>query len=451
VEKKLSAREAALRALWRVEKDGAFINLALSAVLSGAGLDARDRAFASEIAYGVVARRLTLDWIISLASGRPVEKIDREVLNVLRIGAYQLFFLDRVPAPAACHTAVELVRKGGKRALAPFVNGVMRGVLRLGGNLPWPDRSEDEAGYLSLYYSHPRWLVERWLARLGSAETEALLAANNRPAPLTLRANTLKTTPAELLEKLRSAGYRAEPANFAPECIMVPKAGRPEDLPGHGEGYFQIQGESSMLVSRLLAPLPGERLLDCCSAPGGKTAHLAQLMANRGEITALDLYEHRLRLVEANCRRLGVRIVKTALADARSLDRFAGREFDRVLLDAPCSGFGVIRRKPDLKWRRNERDIAGLAAAQAALLQEAARVTSGVLVYSTCTNEPEETDRVVASFLSANPDFVSDDPGTLLPEDWRCCAGPHGIHLFPHTHGVDGFFMARLLRRRLCP
>ncbi len=449
MKKKFSAREAALAALRRVDAEGAFVNLALAEVLSGAGLAARDRAFASELVYGVTARRLTLDWIISLAAGRPADRIDREVLDILRIGVYQLFYLDRVPASAACHTAVELAKKGRKKALAPFVNGVLRGVLRLGGALPWPDRKSDEAAYLSLFYSYPRWLVERWLLRYGSALTEALLAANNEPAPLSLRANTLKIAPEELLAMLRAAGYRATAGRVVPEGITVEKGGRLPELPGHSEGYFQVQGESSMVVSRVLDPQAGELVLDCCSAPGGKTTHLAQLMDNRGRILALDLHEHRLRLVEANCRRLGVKIVQTALADARSLPALADRGYDRVLLDAPCSGLGVIRRKPDLKWRRKEQDIGELAAIQRQLLKEAARVTAGVLVYSTCTNEPEETDRVVADFLETHPGFQAEDPGPWLPASWRDATGPRGVHLFPHRHGVDGFFIARLVRRKL--
>ncbi len=449
MQRRLSAREASLLALDLVEEEGAFINLALSQVLSHRQMDERDRRLAAEIAYGVVTYRLTLDWLISQAAGRPIEKIDRPVRNILRIGFYQLFYLDRVPAAAACHSAVELAKKGRKRALAPFVNGVMRGALRKKDSLPWPRREDNEINYLSLVFSHPAWLVKRWLARLGDEETEALLAANNRHAPLSLRVNTLKTTPDELLSRFDGAGIKAGAGELVQEAVVL-TGGRPDSLPGHREGHFQVQGESAMLPSILLGPKPGERVLDCCSAPGGKTAHMAQLMDNRGEILALDLYPHRLKLVEANCRRLGVGIVRTICADATNISSLGLGMFDRVLLDAPCSGLGVIRRKPDIKWRRQEEHIDELAALQARMLKEAAQTVlpGGVLVYSTCTNEPEETDKVIADFLAAHPEFPAEDLQAFLPDLEPCTLSATGIHLYPHLHNQDGFFICRLVRNK---
>jgi 16S rRNA (cytosine967-C5)-methyltransferase len=446
VKNKLSAREISLLALNRVEEEGAYINLALSQVLLGRDIDVRDRRLSAEISYGVVTYRQTLDWMISQVAGRPVSKIDKTILNILRIGFYQLFYLDRIPASAACHSAVELAKRGKKRGLAPFVNGVLRGALRKKDSLPWPKRDRDEEAYLSLVFSHPDWMVKRWLARLGSEDTEALLAANNTHAPLTVRANTLKASREEVLSMLRSQGLSAKPGELTPDAIVMEGGGRLDNLDLHRNGFFLVQGESAMLTARVLDPQPGERVLDCCSAPGGKTTHLAQLMENCGQILALDIYPHRLALVEANCRRLGVTIVSTMCSDARRISKLGFGMFDRVLLDVPCSGLGVIRRKPDIKWRRQEQDIRALASVQAEMLQEAAHAVSpgGVIVYSTCTNEPEETDSVIAFFLEGNPEFTPEDIHSRQRTTGVC-----GTHLYPHLHHVDGFFICRLVRRTI--
>lgn len=442
----LDAREASLLALSSVEEDGAFVNLALADILAKYPMDGRDKRLAAEITYGVVTYRLTLDWLISQCAGRPAEKLDRPVLHALRIGFYQLFYLDRIPAPAAVHTTVDLVKKGKKRGLAPFVNGVMRGALRRKDQLPWPDRTKDEVKYLSLTHAHPEWLVSRWLRRLGTEETEKLLAANNQAPPLTVRVNTLRITREKLIDSLAGEGVDASPSGLLPEGVTLRNAGRLTDLDTYRSGLFQVQGESAMLTSRVLAPQPGETVLDGCSAPGGKTTHLAQLMENRGKILALDIHEHRLELVLANCRRLGVEIVQTQCLDARLVKSGVTGLFDSILLDVPCSGFGVIRRKPDLKWRRSEEDIAALAALQKEMLKAALDVLKpgGSLVYSTCTNEPEETDEVITQILSGQPGIAVEDVNPYLPPPWQGSAGTPGIHLYPHLHGVDGFFISKL-------
>jgi 16S rRNA (cytosine967-C5)-methyltransferase len=451
-EKGLEAREASLLALSRISEEGAFISLALAEVLPKVP-DRRDRSLAAEITYGVTAHRSTLDWMISRVTGRRVDSLDKPLPDILRIGFYQLYYLDRVPPPAAVHSTVELVKKSRKKALAPFVNGVLRGALRKFSSLQDflqknREAAPSEAASLALTYAHPEWLVKRWLERFGTAQTEALLSANNRPAPLTLRTNTLKVSREHLLQALASAGLTAEAGRITPESVVLTAGGRVTDLEPYRQGWCQIQGESAMLVSRILAPRPGESVLDGCSAPGGKTTHLAQLMQNKGEIVALDIYPHRLALVEANCRRLGVSTVRTLNRDVRDLSVESAGTFDRILLDVPCSGCGVIRRKPDLKWRRQEHYFAALAAVQSAMLQAAAQTLrpGGILVYSTCTNEPEETDGVVTAFLQGNPAFVSEDVRSFLPDGWREATGSAGVHLFPHIHGVDGFFICRLRR-----
>lgn len=442
-----AARRAALAALERVENEGAYVNLAIAEVLAKSRLSPADRRLATEIAYGTVSRRLTLDWLVETAAGRPLSKIDKTVLNILRIGFYQVYFLDRVPPSAACNTSVELAKEL-RRGLAPFVNGVLRGALRRFRELPLPDGEKDPVGYLSLKHAHPPWLVERWIKRLGFAETELLLEANNSPAPVSLRANALKTTPRDLQRLLAREGFETRPSEMAPEGLVLTGGGNIQQAEAFRQGLFQIQGESAMLVSRVLAPAPGQSVLDCCSAPGGKTTHIAELMGNSGEILALDIHEHRLKLVEANSRRLGINIIRTACLDARDLSALKPRQFDRILLDVPCSGFGVLRRKPDLKWRRSPEDIVKLAGLQLRMLSEAAArlAPGGIMVYSTCTNEPEETEQVIERFLEAHPGFETEDMKAQLPEKLHD-GDTRFLHIYPHKHDADGFFVCRIKRR----
>lgn len=342
--KRLNAREASLAALLRVEEEGAFASLALAEVLPCVQ-DHRDRKLAAEITYGVITYKSTLDWLIEHTAGRPVDKLDRPVLDILRIGFYQLFFLDRIPPQAAVHATVELVKQGKKRALAPFVNGVLRGALRNKNKFPWPDREKDEVAYLALKYAHPPWLVRRWLSRLGP-ETELLLAANNRPAPFTVRVNSLKTSRKLLQAALTEQGLQPEPSSITAEGLVLKEPGRFTSKEAWKAGLFQVQGESAMLVSHVVDPRPGERVLDGCSAPGGKTTHLAELMKNSGEITALDIHPRRLALVEAACRRLGITIVNTVCLDMREaspgncgmFDRASGRALLGPWRNSPQAG-----------------------------------------------------------------------------------------------------------------
>lgn len=445
--KKLDARMAALLALTKIEEEGAFSNLALSEVFARHDIDSRDRGLATEITYGVVSYKLTLDWLIAQVAGRPAEKLDRPVLLVLRIGFYQLFYLDRIPPAAVVHTTVELIKKTKKRALASFVNGVMRGALRKKDALPWPSPQDDLLANLSLTYSHPPWMIRRWLSRMAEAETRALLQANNTVPAVSLRVNTLRTTRERLLACLAQGGWEVEASEIVPEGIVVTKSGgQITGHPAYRQGLLQLQSESAMLVSHILAPSPGNKVLDACSAPGGKATHLAALMQNRGEIIALDIFPHRLQLVEANAKRLGVDIIKTQLLDAQLLTPDHFGLFDHILLDVPCSGLGVIRRKPDIKWRRREEEIRQLAQMQKNILERAAGVLKrgGTLVYSTCTNEPEETIEIIADFLDRHPHFQPVELSSYLPPGWHTEKSAPGIQLYPHLHGVDGFYIAKL-------
>ncbi len=446
------ARDLALRTLHRVDVDKAYASLALGEVLEAYPADKRERALATELAYGVCRRLNTLDYLIGCFSRRPVAELDPWVRNALRLAVYQIAYLERVPAPAAVNAAVEQARRFANAGAAAFANAVLHGYLRGREAVRFPDPDTDPVGHLSLVHSHPEWLVRRWLARFGFDGARRLLEFDNTAAPVTVRANRLRTTPEDLAARLAAEGVAARPGRWAPEALVIEGFPRLEELAAFREGLFQVQDEAAILVGRALDPRPGETVLDAAAAPGGKATHIAELMGGRGRVIANDVHPGRLALIEASCRRLGIGCVETVAMDGRDLPgRFAGAA-DRVLLDAPCSGLGVLRRRPDARWRKSEALIADLAGLQRELLAAAARCVrpGGVLVYSTCTLEPEENGAVVDAFLNGNPDFA---PESLAPHLPRELAGEAGVadgrvQLLPHVHGIDGFFITRLRR---CP
>ncbi|MFO7173163.1 MAG: 16S rRNA (cytosine(967)-C(5))-methyltransferase RsmB [Bacillota bacterium] len=449
------AREVALRALVRIEVDGAYANLALDQALSRWALpDPRDRALATELVYGVTRRRGTLDWALGQVASRPLADLTPWIRNILRQGAYQLLYLDRIPASAVIHEAVELAKRYGHPGVAGFVNAVLRGLQRRLPELPFPDPERDPAGYLEVAESAPRWLVERWLGEYGPEEARALLAAMNQPPPLTARVNRLRTDREALIQRLAAEGVTAQPTRYSPDGVVltgVASAASLEALPSHREGLFTVQDESSMLVAPVVDPRPGETVLDIAAAPGGKSTHLAERMGDQGRVVAVDLHPHKIALIEAAAKRLGLRSVEPVCADGRTVGRlFAGRA-DRVLCDLPCSGLGTLARRPDARWRKRPEDIPTLAALQLELLRAAAQALrpGGVLVYSTCTITREENLAVVEAFLAEHPDFRPDDLTPFLPEALRGEPGVQEgwIQLLPHRHGTDGFFIARLVRR----
>jgi 16S rRNA (cytosine967-C5)-methyltransferase len=364
------------------------------------------------------------------------------VRNVLRLGAYQCLCLDRIPPHAAVHESVSLARKLGHEGIAGFVNAVLRSLLRVGAELPEP---QDPLDALPLRHSFPEWLVRRWVVRYGPAEAEALMAALNQRPPFTIRVNTLRLGRDQLILRLKREGIEASPTRYAPDGLILDAPLLPDSSPTYGEGLWTVQDEASILIGHLLAPRPGERVADLCAAPGGKTTHLAQLMGNRGEIVAVDPHAGRLRLLRAACQRSGIGIVEVVSAEAQTLRR-PGR-FDRVLVDVPCSNLGVLRRAPELKWQRRESDLSALAATQAAILEAAAPLVrpGGVMVYSTCSLEPEENEAVVGAFRAAHPEFSLFSPGPDEPAAPFVDASGF-FRTLPHRHGSDGFTAFRLLK-----
>ncbi|MBW7957438.1 MAG: 16S rRNA (cytosine(967)-C(5))-methyltransferase RsmB [Deltaproteobacteria bacterium] len=439
--KKKGARDAALSVLDRVE-GGAYADILLDAELKG--LSVPDAALATELTYGVLRWKLRLDYTIDLFSSIRAAKLERKVLNALRLGAYQLLFLTRVPASAAINESVELVKPDRKRA--GFVNAVLRKILSEKERIALPPE-DDPIRRISIAWSHPEWMVRRWAERYGLEEAAGICRTGQEQPPRTVRVNTTLTTRERLAIELKNEGFEAVETRYSPYGLEVRGGG----ALGAKDPRYYIQDEASQLVPILLAPRPGEAVLDACSAPGGKTSHMAQLMENKGIIYALDRHASRLRAVIETASRLGAeRIIKIFEADASApLDFIEEGTFDAILCDAPCSGLGVLRRAPDSKYRRKEEDIKELAGIQARLLENLARYLKrgGRLVYSVCTFEPEETEATVYGFIEKHKEFSVEDASGYLPPQCRELVDTNGfLRTFPHRHGMDGFFAARLIK-----
>ncbi len=430
-----------------VEGQGSYLNQALSHTLRQYQLDRRDRDLATELCYGVERRRLTLDWAVDLFLVRD-RRLSLPVRILLRLGAYQLLFLDRVPPYAAVDETVALTRRKAGEGAAKLVNAILRRLTAAGTSLPWPDEARDTVGALSVRHSHPAWLVERWLRRYGYDETVALMTANNGEAPLGLRVNRLRSTVPAVEQLMTTAGVTAKPSELCDDFLRVYGGSDPGQLPGFRDGLFTPQDEASGLVAKAVAPVPGWHVVDACAGAGTKACHLAELMGGEGQVTACDLYDHKLRLAAQAAQRLGIDSIRTLVCDARRLPEFAG-EVDAVLVDAPCTGLGTIRRRPDLRWRRQPEDIYEMSRLQKEILAGAALAvrTGGVLVYSTCTTEPEENEQVVRAFLHESPSFRLEDLRPYWPERAALAQVVPGVaHFWPHKHGTDGFFIVRMRR-----
>lgn len=444
--KSSNPRRVAFELLERIERERSYADILVDRALAGSSLKGPDRGLLNDLVFGVLRRRGTLDHIIGSCSSMAVNRLERRVLNLLRIGLYQICYLDRIPSSAAVNETVNL-----SKALAPkasgFINAVLRRADREWESLPWPDREHDAAAFVAARHSLPRWLAEKWICQLGPAEAEALAGALNETPQLTVRVNTLRISRDDLLCRLRDEGVQAEAAGYSPDGIRVLSPVRPAALCGFSEGLLTVQDEASQLASLFLSPLPGESVLDVCAAPGGKATHLAQLMANRGLVVACDRDLRKLPRIEDAARRLGTSIIRTQLLDASlPLNELAERRFDRILVDAPCTGLGVLRRNPEAKWRLAAHDVVRMARLQAAILKNASHVLAdgGALLYSTCSVSTEENEGVIKDFLSENGDFMIEDLRTVVPGHPGLFTEQGMFRGWPHRHGMDGFFAARL-------
>ena len=449
-----TARQLAVEILENVDKDGAYANLELDKRLRGSYLSTKDKAFVTELVYGTLRWRSVLDATIAKASSRPLVQLTPALLAILRITAYQLFYLDRVPAHAAVHESVETAKLLMHEGAGRFVNAVARHMQRNGKVAP-ADGVGFSPAQLAQEWSHPVWLVERWLATYGHMSTVRMLAANQEPAPTSLRVNTLRSTPADCLEQLQQVGIAAQPG-ATPDAIRLQGSAAVADLPGYGAGFFVVQDESSQLASIALQPLPGQCVLDLCSAPGGKTTHIAQLMHDEGTVVAMELHPHRAALVERAADRLGLRSVRVLNQDSRQIPPELAHKVDGVLLDAPCSGTGVLRRRVDLRWRLVPGDLPVLCTLQRQLLAAAAAAVrpGGRLIYSTCSVEREENSDQVMAFLTEHPDFsrgslssLSAAAPLLANPDEHPELADGELQLLPGSHVSDGFFLACLERK----
>ncbi len=444
------ARETSLTALMEIETKGAYSNLVLKKVLRSNSLDTRDRAFITELVYGTITRKLTLDWIISRFSKIKPAKLSRWVLLILRLGIYQIMYLDRIPQSAACNTSVSLAKKYEK-ASGGFVNAVLRNICRGKDGIKFPDSTEGSlAKNMSIRYSFPEYLAEAWIAEYGEEFTQELLKSLLERPEFTVRANTLKTSREELIEELLEEGIESVPGRVCDEALFLRNVSDISQTKAYIDGMIIVQDESSMLVTKVLDPKPGERILDVCSAPGGKATHIGQYMKNEGEIVAWDIHEHKTQLIRENAARLGIKNIEVEQRDALlPAEEIKGR-FNRVLVDAPCSGTGIIRRKPDIKWHRKPDDFGSLVEIQRKILYNASRAVTlgGILVYSTCSLDNRENSHVIRAFLSENSDFTVEPLIGCLPGGINGKKDiNHGmLNLFPHIDGTDGFFIARLRR-----
>ncbi|BBB93031.1 MAG TPA: 16S rRNA (cytosine(967)-C(5))-methyltransferase RsmB [Methylomusa anaerophila] len=447
--RKVDAREVALRVINAVDIEGAYANIALAQEINRltktGELNNQDRKFLTELVYGTIKAGNTLDWLLEHYLSRPLNKITPIIRNILRLGMYQLFFLTKVPPSAACNQSVELAKKYGHAGTVKLVNAVLRNAARNPEKAVYPNKDEMPVEYLALKYFHPDWLVKRWLDRLGFESCEDLCKTNNCNPPLSIRTNTTRIGRETLLARLENEGVVAEPSAWTPEGIVCHEYPALMSLSSLQAGLFQVQDESSMLVGHILDPKAGEFIIDACGAPGGKSTHIASLMSNQGRVLSTDIYPHKLAITEENAKRLGLTIIETQTLDATNLGTTFPAQADRVLVDVPCSGLGVLRRKPDSRWRKSESMLKELPKLQTAILSSCAQCVKpgGILVYSTCTTEPEENSQVINSFLHTHPEFALEKTGRYLPIQKR---SDDMVQLWPHIDGIDGFFIARMTR-----
>lgn len=444
---KQSVRFLALEALLKIERDHAYSHLLVNHAIEQGGLKKKDVPLFTEMVYGTVQRKKTLDYYLKPFLPKKIKQKDQWILSLLRLSLYQMLYLDRVPDRAIIYEAVEIAKMKGHRGLSSVVNGILRNIQRQG--VRDVDNIANQSERIAVKYSHPRWLVSRWIKQYGVQTTTEICNINLTTPVLTARVNTAKGTVDDIIEKLKTEGIEASRGNLVSEAIQI-NNGNVVHSEVYRQGFLTIQDESSMLVTRALNINKHDRVLDCCAAPGGKTTHIAEWLAGSGEVYSLDLHKHKVKLIVDHVKRLQLENVKTLTLDARQASKhFPTRSFDKLLVDAPCSGFGVVRRKPDIKWRKQPEDVKQMAALQLDILLAVAPLLkeNGILVYSTCTIEKQENEDIISAFLKKQPHFQLDEslvdrlPTALQPYADR---SKGHIQMLPHYFRSDGFFIAAL-------
>lgn len=443
------ARAIALNVLHRVEAQKAFLNVALSIALDEAGaIDRRDAALCTELCYGVYRRLMALDAAITAQLDRPLKKLETAVLACLRLGAYQLLYLDRVPERAAVAATVELVKRSGSPKAAGFVNAVLRAIARE-RHVPMPEAAVDPVGHLAIRESHPRWLVEQYVAQLGLAETEALLVAHNKAPAVQVRANARRGTREQAQAALAADGVPSVPTAFSPAGLTLQEPGALERLPSFTQGLWQVQDEAAQCVGFLVRPQGAAQLLDACAAPGGKACHVLERMDAGAQLLAIDVHANKLDKIRTEARRLGLQDALVLRAHDATVPLGGAPKFDRVLVDAPCSGLGTLRRHPELRYSRELADVPRLAELQAKILATVAATVKpgGLLTYAVCSTTPQEGAEQIARFLAEAPAFSRAPSDDLPPSLQPLLTAEGALSTWPHRHEMDGFYAATLRRR----
>lgn len=444
----INTRDIAMNILMDINEKKSYSNLSIAKHLPEEATS-QDENFIRELVYGVIENLEYIDYIISKASKIKLKKIHPTIIEAIRLGIYQIIFMDRVPVSAAVNESVNLAKKYGHKGTIGFVNGVLRSISRDIEGYSKID-IKDKTKYLSVKYSHPEYMVKRFVKDFGYEFTEKLLVVNNSTPLLNIRVNTLKTTKEKLKKALEDKGFVVSQGEYAHDALIIHNPSKIVGLLEFKKGHFTIQDESSMLVAQVLNPAEGSLVLDVCSAPGGKSTHIAQLMKNKGRVISRDIFDHKIKLIEENKKRLGINIIDAEVYDALKLDDSLVGRVDYCLVDAPCSGLGLIRRKPEIKWNRSEEDIKKLNNLQLGILDIAKHYVKrgGILMYSTCTILDEENIQVIKEFLSKNMDFklikiedelVNSENITTLKDGY--------IQLYTHIHRTDGFFIAKMIKQ----
>lgn len=444
------ARHTAIIVLKEVNQDGKYANISLKEHLDRNRFDDRDASFITQLVYGTLENQAFIDQV--LRKFAKMGKVNPWIENILRIGCYQILYLDRVPDSAACNESVKLCAKFGFKSLKGFVNGVLRNIARNKEELKSLKTDATDAKSLANLYGFPSWLVEMWIQEYGLENVRGIVKASVREGWITIRINKRKTYKEELVQKLEEQGVQVERGIYFDNALRVKGIGDIQSNPLYRQGLFTIQGESSMLVCQVLAPKPGEMILDACSAPGGKAIYLAELMDLEGKVYAFDIHEHRVELITKNRDRMDASIVCPKEQDATIFDPKMEQNMDRVLIDAPCSGWGVLHKKPDIKLRIKEENMDSLYRLQCNIIENCSRYlkVGGRMVYSTCTINPRENNDIVEGFLVQHPEFELEDFTEQLPDNLNGMVIKEGmVQLFPDSEGTDGFFIAKLRRTRL--
>lgn len=443
----INTREISMNILIDINRNKAYSNLSLNKYLDK-DMEKRDTNLIREIVFGVLENMIYIDYILSKASKIKIKKIHENILEILRIGIYQIVFMDRVPDSAAVNESVKLAKKYGHKGTIGFTNGVLRSISRDKEKFAAID-VKDKSEYISIKYSHPQELVKRWVNEFGIEFTEKLCRENLNKALLNIRVNTLKVSKEDLIESLKEKGIKTIEGKYAHDALIVENPHGITETEEFKEGFFTIQDESSMLVAQIMDPKEGSKVIDVCSAPGGKSTHIAQNMNNTGYILSRDIYPHKIKLIEENINRLGIKNIQTEVYDALKRDVSMIEKFDYGLIDAPCSGFGLIRRKPEIKLIRKEEDIASLSELQSNMLETVKDYVKvgGHLIYSTCTIEKKENIDVINNFLNKNQNFKLVNIEDKIENEENLLNLKDGyINLFPHIHGTDGFFIAKMIK-----